>query len=105
MWDLIEFVEAESRSLEEVASECRRTMDHKDYATSVHPYELKVSTDGIKSILHISVNLALCDFLSITIILNDLARAYDGEQLDSSDEISFRDFVMDAKTRGVSSLL
>ena len=59
---LIEFVEAESRSLEEVASECRRTMDHKDYATSVHPYELKVSTDGIKSILHISVNLALCDF-------------------------------------------
>ena len=100
---LIEFVEAESRSLEEVASECRRTMDHKDYATSVHPYELKVSTDGIKSILHISVNLALCDFLSITIILNDLARAYDGEQLDSSDEISFRDFVMDAKTRGVSS--
>ena len=45
---LIEFVEAESRSLEEVASECRRTMDHKDYATSVHPYELKVSTDGIK---------------------------------------------------------
>ena len=98
---LIEFVEAESRSLEEVASECRRTMDHKDYATSVHPYELKVSTDGIKSILHISVNLALCDFLSITIILNDLARAYDGEQLDSSDEISFRDFVMDAKTRAL----
>lgn len=102
---LIEFVEAGSRSLEEVSAECRRAMDHKDYSLSVHPYELKVSTDGVKSILHVSVNLALCDFSSIIVILSDLARAYDGEQIGNAGEATFRDYVVNAKVREVSNPL
>lgn len=102
---LIEFVEAGSRSLEEVSAECRRAMDHKDYSLLVHPYELKVSTDGVKSILHVSVNLALCDFSSIIVILSDLARAYDGEQIGNAGEATFRDYVVNAKVREVSNPL
>lgn len=56
--------------------------------------ELNISQGHEESRLHVSVDLLVCDYQSVRMLLSELQRVYRGETLPAPAEITFRDYVL-----------
>ncbi|MCT9933171.1 amino acid adenylation domain-containing protein [Planotetraspora sp. A-T 1434] len=73
----------------------RGELDHMVYRTDAWPlFSLKVSREPDRSVLHLSIDFLICDFVSIQVLLDELAARYErpDEPLPPL-EITFRDYL------------
>lgn len=76
--------------------ETRRAMDHRMFEPSESPmYELRLTQLQHASILHVSMDFLIADYVSAQILMDDLWLLYQGTDLPPLD-ISFRDYVLAA---------
>ncbi|WFE32726.1 non-ribosomal peptide synthetase [Micromonospora sp. WMMD975] len=82
---------------EEVRAALRATreeLDHRAYGPREWPlFELRLTHTDEGTILHVSVDFLIADYLSIQVLLDELHQAYDGVQLPEL-EVTFRDYLL-----------
>lgn len=77
----------------------RAEMDHRVYEPSVWPlFDLRLSLLDDQSLLHISIDFLIADYVSIFVLLDDLRQAYEhpGTELPELS-LTFRDYLMDSR--------
>lgn len=93
------------RAYQAAIGRSRRQLDHKPYGcgTAKHAdLHVNACEETGEATLHLSIDLMICDFLSITIVLRDLAAFYDDERrIVDEPRLLFRDSVIRAQ-RAVS---
>ncbi len=72
----------------------RDELDHRAYDPRQWPlFELRLTRTDDRTILHVSVDFLIADYLSIQVLLDELHQAYDGVELPEL-EITFRDYLL-----------
>ncbi|MFC4536727.1 amino acid adenylation domain-containing protein [Sphaerisporangium dianthi] len=84
----------EARALEDV----RARMSHQVRRTDLWPlFELRVTRTGRALVLHVAVDLLICDYGGIRTLLAELNDLCTGTALPAAPQIAFRDYVLAAR--------
>ncbi|MGW1373620.1 amino acid adenylation domain-containing protein [Streptomyces sp. NPDC002446] len=87
-------VEEERRAVEEV----RDAMSHQVRPTDQWPlFELRTTRVGAKLLLHIAIDLLICDYSSIRMLLAELHELCSGSAPANAPRLTFRDYVLAAR--------
>ncbi|WP_435105103.1 amino acid adenylation domain-containing protein [Arhodomonas sp. AD133] len=83
-------------SVDRALNDVRAELSHKVYRPDVWPlFELRITRTSGRTVLHVSIDLLIADFLSIQQLLAELDRVYTHPQSPLSGlDVSFRDYVL-----------
>ncbi|MGO5092390.1 amino acid adenylation domain-containing protein [Clostridium sp. LCP25S3_F10] len=95
----LEFLDLRGLKDNEIKEELMKIKNYlstKQYMPESWPlYDLKLSTQDSKSILHISIDMLIADFISINNIISELEYLYNNENGELEDlDVQFRDVVL-----------
>lgn len=77
--------------------EIRKSMEDKNYEIGSWPmHQFAVTKFADYDIVHFSIDMLIADFVSVNIMMSDLIKLYEGEQLSvSQNSLTFRDVVLE----------